>query len=451
MQEALHFLRLAHGLADTPVSKRILAEAELEANHPESAQALYAELLHTSPTDCTLRLRLAETHSQTADNQKAISILQQGLELTPDEPALHMALAQLLEDEGDGSEAERAYNAALRLSPGWPVALAGLIGVRRQPDEELEQKALEILQSPTTHNADRAPLGYALGKLFDRSGRYPDAMHAWNIANAARTRTAGAYDPAALLRHLEYLETHYGGLQPHPPANDDQTPTVVFIVGMPRSGTTLTERLLAAHPFVHGCGELPDLPRIASELGPEWPRLSTSMPTEALQALRADYLRSACRNAPPGKRVFVDKAPLNFFQLGLAQALFPNARVIWCRRDRRDVALSIYSENFSPASTFSTSFEGIAAYQDADERLLRLWQRSLWLPILVQEYEALARDPGRGIRELLEFVGLEWHPDVLRSHEKAGNVQTPSRWQVREPIHTRSIGRWRNYPQQFPS
>lgn len=451
LQEALGYLRIAHGLAATPVSKRVLAEAELEANHPESAQALYAELLHASPADSTLRLRLAETHSQTGGNQEAIALLRRGLELTPDEPGLHMALAQLLEDEGDGDAAERAYSAALELRPDWPVALAGLIGVRRgRQDGDLERKALQILQSPATTAADKAPLGYALGKLLDRSGRYADAMRAWDIANAAREITAGTHDPGALLRHLEDLEAHYGHPQPAADAADNDSPRIVFIVGMPRSGTTLTERLLAAHPSVHGCGELPDLPRIASELGPGWPALATTMPAESLQALRADYLRSACRNAAPGKRVFVDKAPLNFFQLGLAQALFPDARVIWCRRDRRDVALSIYSENFSPASTFSTSFEGIAAYQDADERLLRLWRRSLRLPILVQDYESLAGDPERGARVLLEFAGLEWHPDVLRSHEKAGNVQTPSRWQVREPVHTRSIGRWRNYPEQFP-
>ncbi len=447
--EALPHLRHAHALQPSAMSMRVLADAEFDANHPEQAQPLYAALLANQPDDLVIRLRLAETWSQLADSTRALTLLHEALPLSPDAPDLHMALAQAWEDAGESQKAESAYETALRARPGWAIALAGLIGVRgAKTGQPLLDQARVALESPTTPPMDKAPLGYALGKALDRQGRYADAMHAWDIANTARERTAGVFNPASVSQHLKALEAaHASGLPAR--TTSSPSPRMIFIVGMPRSGTTLTERMLSAHPLVHGCGELPDLPRIALELGQDWPARLARLSDEELEAMKADYLRSARRNAPAEAEAFVDKAPLNFFQLGLALTLFPDARVIWCRRDRRDVALSIYSENFSPASTFATSLAGIAAYQDADDALLGMWQRNTDAPILVQEYEDLALAPEDGARRLLHFAGLEWHPDVMRSHEVAGTVQTPSRWQVREPIHTRSIGRWRNYPDRF--
>lgn len=443
--DALPHLRSAHDRQPSATTARVLADAELDANHPELAHPLYVGLLAASPRDTTLRLRLAEVCSQLTDIPQALAILREGVALTPDSPDLHMAMAQALEDEGNSKEAEHSYRTVLTMVPEWPIALAGLVDVLgTEADPHLLDRARSLLSSPSTSMPDKALLGYALGKALDRQGHFAEAMRAWNTANEARESVAGTFSPESLARHLDALESAYGD-GAHATTTTSPSPDLVFVVGMPRSGTTLTERILSAHPHVHGCGELPDLPRITYELGPDWPRRIADLAPEELEALKAGYLRSAQRNAPGDARVLIDKAPLNFFQLGLARTLFPTAKVIWCRRDRRDVALSIYSENFSPASSFSTSLAGISAYQDAEDRLLAMWQRVLDIPILVQEYEHLVISPEEGSRRLVDFIGLEWHADVLRPHEIAGTVQTPSRWQVRQPIHTRSIGRWRNY------
>ncbi|WP_305805682.1 sulfotransferase [Stenotrophomonas sp. YIM B06876] len=450
MLEALPPLRAAYRLRPDPIATQALADAEFETDHPALAQPLLTKLLEQAPNDTRLRLRLAETHSQLGDHAQALALYRDGLLISPHDAALHMALAQAEEDAGEKDAAAAAYREALRLQPGWAMPLAGLIGLLRgQTPPDLLDAARRTLDNPQISPGERASTGYALGKALDSQKRYADAMHIWDKANAAREIQAGRFNPAQLSGHLESIERSYRPGRWKQRERAASEPRMVFIVGMPRSGTTLTERILAAHPEVHGCGELPDLPRIARELGSGWPSVAIDLPSGTLAKLATDYLQSASRHARTGTRVLVDKAPLNFFQLGLACSLFPDARVIWCRRDRRDVALSIYSENFSPASTFATRLENIAAYQDAEDRLLALWQQVLPLPILVQDYEALTREPEAGARRLLAFLGLEWNPDVLLSHRQTGGVQTPSRWQVREPVHTRSIGRWRNYPGKF--
>jgi len=448
LQSALPFLRDAHQRAPSQTSTRILADAEFEADHPELALPLLSQLLKATPKDVPLRLRLAETHNQLGDNSKAGELISAGLELTPDDPSLFMALAQALEDDGDNAAAEQAYLSALSSRPAWALALAGLLNLKRgNASTDLLDTAQTLIENATTPHNERALLGYALGKALDAMGRYPAALQAWQTANKSREVSAGSFDPSWLDHHIRMLET--APLTSIASNDVKEEMQMIFVVGMPRSGTTLTETILSAHPSVHGCGELPDFPRLALELGPSWPTLVNKIPAQQLSSMRSNYLRSASRHAQAGKTVLVDKAPLNFFQLSLIQAIFPAARVIWCRRDPRDVALSIYSENFSPASSFSTSMAGIAAYQEAEEHLLHLWQRTLSLPIYVQDYAALATDPRNGAEKLIEFSGLKWDPAVLKAHETAGTVQTPSRWQVREPIHTRSIGRWKNYPALF--
>jgi hypothetical protein len=141
----------------------------------------------------------------------------------------------------------------------------------------------------------------------------------------------------------------------------------------------------------------------------------------------------------------VDKEPLNFFHLGWIARMFPGARVVWCRRDPRDVAISIYGENFALNETLATDFAGLGHYISLQHRLMRHWQQVLPLPILEFQYEALVGSPEESTRALFEFVGLAWNPAFLEFHRSTRAVQTPSRWQVREPLHARSVARWRHH------
>ena len=452
--EALLPLRRAHALA--PGNDRIveaLAESEFHGGHPDDALPYWERILRLRPNDTGVIQRTAETLNRLGRSTEAMRILQQATERQPDATELWMAMAQTAEDLGDRDAARAAYRSALVLRPDWAFPLSGLLALDRdKSDEMLVGQAERMLARTDLPDADRALLGYELGKALDGRGRYDDAMASWHVANSARRRMTGAADPQAFMRQAKHLMNATAGAWPLPagswPGNNDPRP--VFIVGMPRSGTTLTEQILAAHPLAHGCGELPDITLIARSLAragahSSWPEPSLDQPDASWESAVQRYLRAAARNAPDDARRLVDKAPLNFFHLEMIARLFPKARVIWCRRDPRDIAVSIYGENFSLEERLSTDLADIGHYINLQTRLMRHWQAYLPLPILELHYETLASDPEPAARQLIEFVGLPWDPACLDFHRSGRGVQTPSRWQVKQPIHSRSIGRWKNY------
>ena len=160
---------------------------------------------------------------------------------------------------------------------------------------------------------------------------------------------------------------------------------------------------------------------------------------------RADAAGGPGRRARAGAQRITDKAPANFFYLGLVALLFPKARVVWCRRDPRDVGVSIFSENFAVQQTCATRLEDIAFYYHEQERLMRYWQQALPLPIATVNYEELVADFEPNVRRLLDTLGLPFAPECLAFHEKERAVLTPSRWQVRQPLYASSVGRWKRY------
>jgi hypothetical protein len=222
----------------------------------------------------------------------------------------------------------------------------------------------------------------------------------------------------------------------------------VLIVGMPRSGTTLTEQILAAHPRLHGAGELPDLARLALRMvGDEEERwqAATRLDEATSRDLATAYLEKLRDGAPKGRLRFIDKSPLNFFDLAFAALLFPGARVIHCRRAARDIALSIWLQNFNPEQRYATDFGDLAFFIGQYERLMAHWRGALPLRLIDVVYEDTVADVERQARRLVDFLGAAWDPRCLEFHRSDRAVQTPSRWQVRQPIYDRSVGRWRAY------
>ncbi len=451
--EALAPLRRAHALdgAD-PRTRMALAEAEFVAGFPEDALPLLRTLHQDDPANLDIILKLGETLSRLGERDAALAHYAAALQQGGSAADLHMAMAQAYEDTGDRDSAARAYRSALQLRPDWAFPLAGLLDVLRgSAGDELLADTRRLLAASATSDADRALLGYALGKAEDARGQYVQAMAAWTIANDARRRVVGLYDAARLstLRDRVIAATSSGDAARE--AKDAHAVRPVFIVGMPRSGTTLTEQILASHPQVHGCGELPHIALIARHLplmtdsATPWPEIVRHLPDDVVAAARNRYLQAALRHAPAGALRLIDKSPLNFFQLDLVARMFPEALVIWCRRDPRDVAVSIYAENFSLEESFATGMASIGHFIDIQAQLMRHWQAHSPLPIHTLDYEALVQDLEKEARQLIDFVGLPWDTACLDFHNNARGVQTPSRWQVKQPAHTRSIGRWRHY------
>jgi len=364
-----------------------------------------------------------------------------------------MGLAQAQEDIGDRAGAESSYQQALALRPDWPMALGGLLELKRgQAPLALIETAQALQRGNGLDDAGRALLGYGLGKALDGLGRHAEAMTSWIDANAARRRMIGPLDRAALdERANRLIEDFSPRFWQRVAASGLSSTLPVFVVGMPRSGTTLVEQIIAAHPGAVGCGELPDIALMAQRLPQRlaaeqrWPAHPAAIEREVLREEAGRYLALLERKAGPGVARAVDKAPLNFFHVGLIAALFPQARVVWCRRDPRDVALSIFSENFALQAQYATDLADIGYFHRIHERLMRHWQASNALPIIEIDYARLVQDFEGTTRQLIEFLGLPWDPACLDFHASARAVQTPSRWQVRQPIYTGSLGRWRKY------
>jgi tetratricopeptide (TPR) repeat protein len=443
-REALPALRLARQLApDNLKILETLAETEFRWGYPADALPLWEQLQTLRPGDTHVVLRMGETLSRLGFLDQSIDTYQAALGQLPDSSELWMALAQAREDQGDHEAARQAFERALALRPGWAFPLAGLLSLQRgRAPQTLIDSATALLASPSLSDHDRSLVGYELGKTLDAKGEYAAALSSWADANAARRRMTGPYDPAELQLRVEQA---MGNDRPSLPASSgasgNQDSRFVFIVGMPRSGTTLTEQIIAAHPLAFGCGELPDMALIARDL--QWPKDKPD--DRMLRQSIARYVDAATRHSPAGAIRLVDKAPLNFFHLDLIALLFPRARVIWCRRDPRDIAISIYGENFALNEKYASDFSGIAHYIEMQQRLMRHWQSALPIPILESGYEQLATSIESEARRIIDFTGLPWDPACLDFHLNARGVQTPSRWQVKQPIHTRSVGRWRNY------
>jgi hypothetical protein len=320
------------------------------------------------------------------------------------------------------------------------------------PDAEV--RAMEgMLDDPEVGLEDRAVIGFGLAAVMDRRGLFTAAAAHLETANALQSVTKSgrgvAFDPdsgpvfmrkmiAAFTRESLARRRGWGDPDPRP----------VFVVGLPRSGTTLTEQILASHPLVYGSGEQHEVSRIFRSL-PERVGHPTIDAFEGFEQLTPELCRTIARDyiaqidALATARV-VDKQPDNINYLGLISVLWPGARVIRCHRDLRDVALSCWQMGLV-ATSWSNDWDKIARRFRDYQTILGHWEETRPLEWLDVSYEDLVGDLEGQARRMIHFLGLEWDPACLEFHSNRRIVRTPSLIQVRQPIHTHSVGRWRNY------
>jgi hypothetical protein len=323
------------------------------------------------------------------------------------------------------------------------------------PDADF-QVMQQLIEDPDLPIDARAILRFGLAAVLDARGRYPEAAAQLDVANALQSASKAerglGCDPDLLSTLVDQIiATFTPDLLVRTRGWGNTDPRPVFVVGLPRSGTTLTEQVLASHPEVHGAGELSDVHAIFRAL-PELARQPTSDPFDVLRELGPELLDVAARRyverleqlAPPGAARVVDKEPDNFNHLGLIATLWPNARVIVCRRDLRDVAISCWQTGLL-TTPWSNDWDHIARRFADHERISRHWRETRPIEWIEVAYEDLVRDVEGQARRLIEFIGLEWHPACLEFHTNRRVVRTPSLVQVRQPVHSGSVGRWRNY------
>ena len=414
------------------------------------ATACYRQVLELDPNHARALVNLGSCLEQDGHLAAATELYDRAARVDPELALAPLNLGIARAVEGDRVGAGRALRTAIALEPTLGTAhyhLALLDDAKRDPAAVLDLERLLARDDLGDH--DRAQLGFALARRLDRLAMHDQAFEALAAANTLRHRAA-PFDPA---RHVELIDALITRLDRRFFANADDTgirsELPLLVVGMPRSGTTLVEQLLAGHSAVHGAGEREDLLELCRLVATRAPRGSLA---DAIAALGPDqardlgqsYVRRLTASSPAAERI-VDKLPGNYLRLGLLARIAPKARVIWCRRDPLDTCLSCYFQSFAAGQRFSYDLEALGLVYRLHERLMRHWRAVLPNPILEVRYEALVADPEAEARRLVAFAGLDWQPGCLATEARTGPIRTSSLWQVREPIHDRSVGRWQAY------
>lgn len=363
-------------------------------------------------------------------------------------PAL-LNLGNLCEDFGRREEALMLYERILAREPRCFEALARYANMQTRGTAKttLVAQLKDAISDPAASAAERANLGFALGRLLDQAGEYRAAFAAYRGANQASRASAPApgarYDRAQHHAFIDRLIV--GGMAAQQaPASEAAGPRPIFICGMFRSGSTLTEQLLAACAGVAAGGEFDFLPRlVGTELAP-FPESLAALSAERLGALRKRYSAELARVSPHARRV-TDKRPDNFLYIGLIKSLFPDAKIVHTIRDPLDNCLSIYFLHLDQQMTYALDLIDIGHYFAEYRRLMAHWKADFAADIFDFDYDALVRDPPATLQRLYTFLGLEWGGQIPRIAETVGAIKTASAWQVREPLYDTSSGRARHY------
>lgn len=384
------------------------------------------------------------------DHGSAAAELQQALTLNPGYTPALLNLANLYEDSGKRAEASSLYARILSIEPHAFEALARFANL--QPAEAIDaalvQRLREALALATTMY-DRASLGFALGRLLDARGEYREAFAVYAAANeSSRASAANRIVPYDRVFQETFVDQMISGGTPQVSASVAVEPSPVFIVGMFRSGSTLTERLLAGIPGVAAGGEINFLPQlIESELMPLFESLA-AVTTSRLDGIVARYQAELMR-VSRGAQFVTDKRPDNFLYIGLIKRLFPNAKIVHTTRDALDNCLSIYFLHLEQQMSYALNLKDIGHFYRQYRRMMAHWKGQFGDDIFDLNYDALVADPEAQFKALCGFLELPWPGQVPEVAARSGIVKTASVWQVRQPLYRSSSGRSRHYLEEL--
>ena len=419
----------------------------------EAALASYREALNhgvTRPEEVHLNRAVILTDALQRVPE-AEAELHTALRLNPTYLPAMLNLANLHEDRGERDEARALYGKILTLDPLSFLAFARLVNMlpRGGHDAQLIARLRSALARPEASAGDRAHLGFALGRALDGAGDYAGAFAAYQAANADSSASAVPpvhYDRRA---HEQIVDELIATTPPAPvSAAAPSRPRPVFICGMYRSGSTLTEQLLAGHPQVGAGGELPLLPRmISSQLLP-FPAALAAAPAARLVQLAAGY-RGAIAALFPAATWVTDKRPDNFFCIGLIKTLFPDAQIVHTVRDPLDTCLSVFFLHLDHRLSYALDLGDIGHFYRQYQRLMAHWKRLYGASIIDFDYDQFVSSPEPTAARLFESLGLSWDASFLDFPSRARSVRTASVWQVREPLYQHASGRARHYGREL--
>lgn len=448
---AIDFLKKLVALQPDSVEAHLtLAATYGEARQHEDAIKHFQHVLARKPHLVAALGALGKSYTAAGQAELALPLFEKATKLQPSHTALRSDHANALIALGRMDEAADLLRE--NIARGYRVAACyrSLADTKKFSGEPVELS--EILRKLEESNFDKAEdrvlLHHAAGKILNDLGRSEEAVDQFQ---ASKIAAGHGFNIEAYRRRIDTLVAAFT-----PPlmkakagfGNLSEVP--VFIVGMPRSGTTLIEQICASHPAVHGAGELSKLGTVVRSAGyTQPPNGSIQKPPQALTAdearsLAAEYLNFVQRMAPSSARI-IDKMPHNFQLVGMIALLFPNAKIIHCTRDPIDNCISCFFNTFNERHGYNTDLRTLGLYYREYARLMRHWYALLPGRIHECRYEAMIADQEAESRRLIDFLGLPWDEACLNFHETERSVTTPSRWQVRQPIYASSVKRWKRY------
>jgi len=426
----------------------------LSKRHKHAAAVAEArKLLALDPSNRAFRTLYATACVGLGQHEEALRVYRELAAEPPVEAELHLSIAHALKTMGRQTDAIEAYRTAAVTRPGFGDAYWSLANLKtyRFTDEEIERmRAQEAAPGATI--VDRYHLCFALGKALEDRGEFADSFRHYERGNALKRRES-RYDASVLEHGLarqralctrEFFAARLGYGCPRADP--------IFIVGLPRSGSTLIEHILASHSQVEGTMELADIPRMVhqlqgrehSDLNPRYPAVLAELTAEQAQRLGEKYLTDT-QVYRSGKPFFIDKMPNNLRHLGLIHLILPNAKVIDARREPMACCFSNFKQLFASGQEFTYSFEDIARYYRAYLEVMTHWSEVLPGKILRVQHEELVDDLEGGVHRILDFLGLPFERSCLEFYKTERSVRTASSEQVRQPIFREGIDQWRNF------
>ena len=425
------------------------------AGNLKTALIYYERAIAIEPSSPICAFNLGSTLHALGRHWDAIEWLTKATVYEPGNYVAHHKLGISFEQLGNFDEAKKNYLKALAYRPTYYESLAALLGTPAYEASETEVETAErALQDGEMSEETRFRLEHALGKYFDKAGEYDKAFGHFQTSKEIQKIGGSPFDLTFVSREIDKIIEFYTAEKIESLASfgsDDERP--IFVVGMPRTGTSLTEQILSGHSSVYGAGELKLMRQIASRIDTPVDQgglggLSANPPPltrESIAYLCRVYLEGLDNECPqPAKRI-VDKFPMNCIHLGLISILFPRAKIIRCQRNPLDVAISCYTVLFRMDHDFTNDLKHFGRYYKEYARLMAHWDSVSPIRILELQYEELVRDFETKARELVEFCDLSWEEACLSFADNERAVRIPSNWQVRQKLYRSSIDRWLNY------
>jgi tetratricopeptide (TPR) repeat protein len=439
---------------DYHVARAEYAEVLIELHKYDQARAQLERLMREDPAHRPHFQNLYATAAVgLGDHVRAIGLYRDLLQGTAADADLHLSIAHALKTLGNRDEAVASYREAARCRPGFGDAYWSLANLKtyRFTDEELrEMKACHADASLAP--IDRHHLCFALAKASEDRGEYAESFRYYEEGNALK-REESNYRAELIERNTrQQIEVCTPELFTRLQDAGAPDPDPIFIVGLPRSGSTLLEQILASHSQVEGTQELPNVQQMANNLrgrdpdpsNPRYPRILTEMAPDELRALGEKYLADT-RIYRSGKPYFIDKMPNNFRHLGLIRLMLPRAKIIDARREPLACCFSNLKQLFAKGQEFTYSVDDIARYYRTYLELMRHWDAVLPGWVLRVHHEDVVDDLESQVRRMLEFCGLPFEPACMEFHQTTRSVRTASSEQVRQPINRDGLEQWKNF------